>query len=187
MALFRTITDGIRESVDGPGGIGNLISLVFHLAMYILGPALVCTAIGLIGTVTYNGLTIVLPLKAPPGSMQWCILGAIGVFIPFNIVFNYFSCVSTNPGSHDHPVYKRLLEDARDQGRVTGDHVEGGPGEDRDFLSLGAYEWGYCRTSKTPKAPRSHYDTVSRKLVLNMDHYWYRRSPSSLPLRCCLP
>mmetsp|Transcript_1855 Transcript_1855/g.3393 ORF Transcript_1855/g.3393 Transcript_1855/m.3393 type:complete len:587 (-) Transcript_1855:99-1859(-) len=32
-------------------------------------------------------------------------------------------------------------------------------------------EWSYCRFSKQPKPPRSHYDHVTKSLVLNMDHY----------------
>ncbi len=36
---------------------------------------------------------------------------------------------------------------------------------------LSPIEWGYCRYSSQPKPPRSHYDHVTKCLVLNMDHY----------------
>ena len=36
---------------------------------------------------------------------------------------------------------------------------------------LSPIEWGYCRYSSQPKPPRSHYDHVTKSLVLNMDHY----------------
>jgi len=36
---------------------------------------------------------------------------------------------------------------------------------------LSPIEWGYCRYSSRPKPPRSHYDHVTKSLVLNMDHY----------------
>ena len=36
---------------------------------------------------------------------------------------------------------------------------------------LGHDEWGWCRKSGMPKPPRSHYDNITRALVLNMDHY----------------
>ncbi|KAL7552103.1 hypothetical protein ACHAWF_015315 [Thalassiosira exigua] len=36
---------------------------------------------------------------------------------------------------------------------------------------LSPVEWGYCRYSSQPKPPRSHYDHVTKALVLNMDHY----------------
>jgi len=36
---------------------------------------------------------------------------------------------------------------------------------------FGPTSWGYCEKSKLPKPPRSHFDSVTRSLVLNMDHY----------------
>jgi hypothetical protein len=36
---------------------------------------------------------------------------------------------------------------------------------------LSPTEWSYCRYSKQPKPPRSHYDHVTKSLILNMDHY----------------
>jgi DHHC palmitoyltransferase len=41
----------------------------------------------------------------------------------------------------------------------------------RRWMLLGPYEWGYCGNSNQPKPPRSHFDHVSRTLVLNLDHY----------------
>lgn len=38
-------------------------------------------------------------------------------------------------------------------------------------MNQGPLEWGYCKHSGNLKAPRSHYCHVSKKLVLNMDHY----------------
>jgi palmitoyltransferase len=42
----------------------------------------------------------------------------------------------------------------------------------RSWMLMGPYEWGYCSFSNQPKPPRSHYDHVTKKLVLNLDHYW---------------
>ena len=39
------------------------------------------------------------------------------------------------------------------------------------WLEQGPYEWGYCSRTKSPKAPRSHFDSITKKQVLNMDHY----------------
>lgn len=41
----------------------------------------------------------------------------------------------------------------------------------RAWMVMGPFEWGYCRETNQPKPPRSHFDHVSRKLVLNLDHY----------------
>lgn len=39
------------------------------------------------------------------------------------------------------------------------------------WLVLSPTEWSFCMKSKQPKPPRSHYDHVSKALVLNMDHF----------------
>ena len=41
----------------------------------------------------------------------------------------------------------------------------------RSWMLMGPFEWGYCGSSKQPKPPRSHFDHVSKNLVLNLDHY----------------
>lgn len=39
------------------------------------------------------------------------------------------------------------------------------------WMLMDANEWGYCLKSNQPKPPRSHYDHVTKCLILNMDHY----------------
>ena len=39
----------------------------------------------------------------------------------------------------------------------------------RRWMLMGPYEWGFCGNSMQPKPPRSHYDHVTKKLVLNLD------------------
>lgn len=41
----------------------------------------------------------------------------------------------------------------------------------RDWMVMAPDEWGYCTKSNQPKPPRSHYDHVSKTLVLCLDHY----------------
>jgi palmitoyltransferase len=41
----------------------------------------------------------------------------------------------------------------------------------RRWMLMTPFEWGYDHNSNQPKPPRSHYDHVTKKLVLNMDHY----------------
>lgn len=41
----------------------------------------------------------------------------------------------------------------------------------RRWMLMGPFEWGYCNDSHQPKPPRSHYDHVTKQLVLNLDHY----------------
>eukprot|EP00977_Amphora_coffeiformis_P012675 scaffold3195_cov162-Amphora_coffeaeformis.AAC.16 len=39
----------------------------------------------------------------------------------------------------------------------------------RRWMLMGPYEWGFCGNSMQPKPPRSHFDHVTKKLVLNLD------------------
>jgi uncharacterized membrane protein YobD (UPF0266 family) len=41
----------------------------------------------------------------------------------------------------------------------------------RTWMLLGPYEWGYCSQIQQIKPPRSHYDHVTKLLILNFDHY----------------
>jgi len=45
------------------------------------------------------------------------------------------------------------------------------PAPVRNWMVMGPHEWGFCGKSHQPKPPRAHYDHVTKKLVLNMDHY----------------
>ena len=39
-------------------------------------------------------------MKAEFGEPMWFLYTSVGVFLLTNIVFNYYSCVTTNPGAH---------------------------------------------------------------------------------------
>eukprot|EP00566_Odontella_aurita_P014341 CAMPEP_0113547232 /NCGR_PEP_ID=MMETSP0015_2-20120614/12242_1 /TAXON_ID=2838 /ORGANISM="Odontella" /LENGTH=529 /DNA_ID=CAMNT_0000447765 /DNA_START=10 /DNA_END=1599 /DNA_ORIENTATION=- /assembly_acc=CAM_ASM_000160 len=39
------------------------------------------------------------------------------------------------------------------------------------WMLMAPDEWGFCNNTNQPKPPRSHYDHVTKMLVLNMDHY----------------
>jgi hypothetical protein len=41
----------------------------------------------------------------------------------------------------------------------------------RNWMLMAPDEWGYCQRSKQAKPPRSHYDHVTKALVLCLDHY----------------
>jgi hypothetical protein len=41
----------------------------------------------------------------------------------------------------------------------------------RSWMLMAPEEWGYCQRSKQPKPPRSHFDHVTKTLVLCLDHY----------------
>jgi len=39
------------------------------------------------------------------------------------------------------------------------------------WMVMGPQEWGFCPYSNQPKPPRSHFDHVTKMIILNMDHY----------------
>jgi len=41
----------------------------------------------------------------------------------------------------------------------------------RNWMIMAPDEWGFCSKTNQPKPPRSHYDQVSKTLVLCLDHY----------------
>lgn len=45
------------------------------------------------------------------------------------------------------------------------------PKQVRNWMLMAHDEWGYCQRTKQPKPPRSHYDHVTKSLVMNLDHY----------------
>ena len=188
----------------------------FRAFMLSLGPLLVVLAVYLISFVLYVGTTCVLPLYGGRLNPVFLFSTLFTVFLGFNIVFNYFLCVTTNPGSHDSEYFKELVEKAKSDGNIQGYYDDKLREEDscaddiekhtepkirkrpidsspqyaevhgktvttinspavRDGYDsedeFDPFEWTYCWKSNGPKPPRSHFDSVTNKLVLNMDHY----------------
>ena len=84
------------------------------------------------------------------------------------------------PGDTDSKYYKQLVADATEQGLIP----EKGTEDHRCWIYRDAYQWTFCRHCGEPKPPRAHFDHVTERLVLNMDHYWYGKSWSILILNC---
>ena len=80
--------------------------------MLILGPALVIVATGLISFVLYVGVNCVLPLYGSPYSLIRLASTIFTAFLGINILYNYYHCVRTNPGTHDDVSFKNLIEQA---------------------------------------------------------------------------
>jgi len=51
--------------------------------------------------VIYAGLYYVLPLKCTHMSFMWWVHCSMALWLGFNILFNYYCCARTNPGTHD--------------------------------------------------------------------------------------
>ena len=85
-------------------------------------PILVCAANGLIGFVTYMYLTVLAPVYLTPrlGATGTACVVCVGLFILFNILFNYWSCVLTKPGWPGHYLAGEELDSSEEQGTSVG-------------------------------------------------------------------
>jgi len=75
-------------------------------------------------------------------------------------------------GASSGPVLRRPVGAAAGEVAAETEDVPIAGDNGGSWVDQGDFEWGYCRRTKMRKAPRAHYDHITKKLVLNMDHYW---------------
>jgi len=126
----------------------------FSVFLRILGPMLVVAANCLIGFVTYMYLTVLAPNYLVPffGTACTAAIVSVGLFLLFNILFNYWSCVLTRPGWPGHHLQPEELYPSEEQA-VTPRFKK------------------TCRRCATPKPPRCHHCSVCNRCVMKMDHH----------------
>ena len=129
--------------------------VTFSIALRFLGPVLVVLANGLIGLVVYIYLTLLTPRYLEPalGPVLTFFVVAFGIFLLFNILWNYWSCVLTRPGA---PASQLPPLEELEAGTDFSDYGEG---------------WRHCRKCKSGKPPRTHHCSVCRRCVMKMDHH----------------
>ena len=129
--------------------------VIFSMLLRVLGPILVVLANGLIGLCVYTYLWLLVPNFMLPtlGTVPTALIVAVGLYLLFNILFNYWSCVLTKPGFPGAQLPP--LEDL-EAGTDFSDYGEG---------------WRTCRKCKTGKPPRTHHCSVCGRCVMKMDHH----------------
>jgi palmitoyltransferase len=100
-------------------------------------------------------LGVLVPTYVTPlvGTAPACLIVTFGLFLLFNILFNYWSCVLTSPG---YPGNFLPAPDDLEAGTDFTDYGEG---------------WRTCRKCHCGKPPRTHHCSVCRKCVMKMDHH----------------
>eukprot|EP00405_Crypthecodinium_cohnii_P016845 CAMPEP_0206456564 /NCGR_PEP_ID=MMETSP0324_2-20121206/22447_1 /ASSEMBLY_ACC=CAM_ASM_000836 /TAXON_ID=2866 /ORGANISM="Crypthecodinium cohnii, Strain Seligo" /LENGTH=319 /DNA_ID=CAMNT_0053927531 /DNA_START=215 /DNA_END=1170 /DNA_ORIENTATION=+ len=140
-----------RRSLRDMAGIADRLidcgARLFSIAVLILGPCLICVAIGLISFVIYTWFTHAVPIMDDKG-LPTGGLTLLGLFLVSNALYNYARTICTAPGSP--PEYTEALEAA----------VEGDTPKPRKCLKCGL-----------SKPQRTHHCSVCRKCVLKMDHH----------------
>uniref|UniRef100_A0A7S3Z7Q0 Palmitoyltransferase n=1 Tax=Lotharella globosa TaxID=91324 RepID=A0A7S3Z7Q0_9EUKA len=130
--------------------------------MLYIGPPLVLGASLLIGTIIKFGIFDVLPLVVTPGSFAHMMHLLWALLLSVNVLFHYAMGVTTNPGSHGSDVYQKLCEEAKSRGLLKNL---------KPIILPRPGEWSKCTKTGLPKPPRSHFDKVTKRLVIQMDHY----------------
>jgi len=126
----------------------------FDLIFFCLSFSCDCSA------VIYLFLTCVLPSMHDLSSWQGMVHLSIAGWLTFNVLFNYFHCIVTNPGNLPSvPVL-----DAGTEG-IPGASYEmdiGGP-------STPFPRW--CKRCRKPKPPMTHHCHICKRCILKMDHH----------------
>lgn len=144
-----------------------MASIGFKLFMKVLGPVMMVTALGLITSILFCFLFYVVPDITEGNLFVFGVHFVGGMFVLFNVVFNYIACAFTPPGEPTP---------CNDPAGVMGDRVVVVDGKKvrqiRNAIVLApAVSYRYCRHCRCIKPPRAHHDSVSGKCVLVMDHY----------------
>jgi palmitoyltransferase len=133
----------------------SCVDRCFSIFLRFLGPVLVVGANGLIALVSYEWICVLAPtyITLRYGSLVSSVVYAFALFLLFNILYNYWSCILTRPGyPGDHMA---AVEAATERAEGEGD------GERRRF----------CRKCRVPKPARTHHCSVCNRCVMKMDHH----------------
>lgn len=122
------------------------MQILFTHCMSTFGRFLVLVVCFLVLTLWYVGFFIVLPEVAAIGSLAFFVHIACGLFVVFNIYFNYFLVVTTSPGSPS---------------KIADDLVEEGE----------CFDYKTCKKCNRAKPPRTHHCSICKKCILRMDHH----------------
>jgi len=159
LAWRNTYRDLTRFSHCGMTCVARLVHVatvcgtrLLHVATRILGPILLSVAFGLIGLVTHTCLFYALPLLEREGLAMRISLVTTGMFLLFNIVYNYAKAAFMDPGLP--PEYETGMAELRS-------HVE----------ELGEAQMKQCKKCDRLKPPRTHHCSICNRCVLKMDHH----------------
>ena len=128
--------------------------------MKFLGPVLVCVAVGLVLSISAAYFAVLAPAVMDVFSPTWFVVSSIGVWILFNLLFNYLSCIFTPPG---YPP-GTLSEEELARARAHRDGPTPSPGAGEGF-SL------WCKKCDAPKPVRAHHCHVCKRCVLGMGQF----------------
>jgi len=135
----------------------KLVVSGFDIFIKVLGPVLIILALSLIGGVAYVFLAYIVPIMLETSVIFAALTTSFGLWILFNLVFNYYYCVMTNPGYLDMP--------------QTSNTVEADPMLQDIDVEVGRTAENQCKKCQAEKPARAHHCQVCKRCVLAMDHH----------------
>lgn len=127
----------------------------FSALLRLLGPVLVVSANGLIAFIAWEWIFVLAPtyITQRYGYVLSFPIYTFALYVLFNILFNYWSCILTQPGypGNHTAAIDAAVERAERDGHGARHRV--------------------CRTCRVPKPPRTHHCSVCKSCVMKMDHH----------------
>eukprot|EP00457_Paulinella_chromatophora_P010662 gb/GEZN01010773.1/.p1 GENE.gb/GEZN01010773.1/~~gb/GEZN01010773.1/.p1 ORF type:complete len:306 (-),score=26.15 gb/GEZN01010773.1/:296-1189(-) len=147
-----SVKRGIIRSV---GFVAEIVSRIADLVVQAIGPVLTVLALFLIASVTYQFFLTVLPvLMVTYGTVQAELIALVGVWILFNLLYNYFMTQKLGPGFAPSSIPQEKMA-------MLAEDPETPDGQ----------PYRFCRKCNVVKPMRAHHCSVCRRCVLKMDHH----------------
>eukprot|EP01084_Bolivina_argentea_P183740 317020_1 len=185
----RRLIGFIREA-----DIKRVIKIVFG----VIQPCMVFGALCVISFVVYLWFTHLRNLNKHKFTDVYYIMTTLmGIWLLFNVVFNYLSAVLVNAGTSNElfpnsdtktsgllqiqvnitsddtdtqTQWRRLMKTKNEQ-IINNYFFNHSNLEEVPRLRNNPYIWRYCEECDAPKPPRSHHCSICQECVLNMDHH----------------
>jgi len=137
--------------------LGSMLMFAMKWGMTVFGYVMITVAITLLSILITFYFTVITPLVSY-NNYIYCFLVAIGIFLAFNLMFNYIQCIRTSPGAPTAD-WLREVEDKIEEFRRSGTSIPG-----KSFSK-------YCNRCEQAKPSRAHHCHICDKCVLRMDHH----------------
>jgi len=144
----RTLYSALMFIVNKLGIVLCCVAVCFECLLKLFGPILILLALALFGMEIFTFFAFVLPLYRLPLFCR-ALVACMGVFLLFNILYNYGKSVLTDPGlpPEANGLLQNDVEAADDTTPIT------------------------CSKCDRYKPPRCHHCSVCNRCVLKMDHH----------------